>query len=162
MKDLLSTLTIDQIILYLVIFAIAIKELVGFISWCKEQYNQKFNKDYSKKKEAEKTAQHYQDALKHYQNLETKIDNINKKIDYVETKVDELSNSTEILSSSVMHDIKGWIVERHHELTKQGWVDDFSLDVLEKRYKDYCNLGGNSYIGNFMAEIRQLPHGIKQ
>lgn len=162
MTDLLKTLTIDQIILYIVILAIATKEVVGFISWCKTQYNQKFNKDFTKKKSEELIEEHYQESIKLYQTLDEKIDNINTKVEEIEEKISEVSDSTDKLSSSTMHDIKGWIVEKHHQLIKDKWVDDFTMDTLEKRYQDYVDLGGNSYVGGLMTEIRQLPHGIQQ
>ena len=38
-----------------------------------------------------------------------------------------------------------------------GWIDDFSLDCLERRYQHYADEGGNSFIEGFMEELRALP-----
>ena len=40
----------------------------------------------------------------------------------------------------------------------QEWIDDYSLDCIERRYKHYIDEGGNSFIGQLMIEIRKLPH----
>ena len=39
-----------------------------------------------------------------------------------------------ILIDSDKDDIRGWIVEKHHFYIAQGWIDDFSMDCIEKRY----------------------------
>ena len=38
------------------------------------------------------------------------------------------------------------------------WIDDFSLDVVEKRFARYKAEGGNTYIENLVEKLRQLPN----
>lgn len=55
--------------------------------------------------------------------------------------------------------IKSYITKEHHYFCYQvGWIDDFSLDCLEKRYQHYEDQGGNSFIGGLMHDLRTLPN----
>jgi hypothetical protein len=40
---------------------------------------------------------------------------------------------------------------------QKGYIDDYCLDCLEKKYKHYVKEGGNSFIESLMKEIRNLP-----
>ena len=55
-------------------------------------------------------------------------------------------------------DIKSWLVEKHHYFCyEKGYIDDYSLDCMERRYRHYADEGGNSYAATLMAEVRALP-----
>ena len=70
----------------------------------------------------------------------------------------DLSKKINMLVESDKDDIKAYITKEHHKFCyDKGWVDDFSLDCLEKRFKHYADEGGNSFIGGFMQELRALP-----
>ena len=88
-------------------------------------------------------------------NLENKIDSF---VNDVRHKVNKIENQLTRLTESDKHDIKGWIVEKHHYLIKKGWVDDFTMDTLERRYSDYVAEDGNSYVERLMEDLRSLPH----
>lgn len=162
MLELLAAFSVKQIIVYTIMLALAIKGGVDFFSWCKDKYEAKFNKDYASKTKEAQLMEHYvkctdqhKESLERYQTLETKIDNLtevmNKKVDKIEAQLQQLTESD-------MHDIKGWIVEKHHVLIKKGWVDDFTMDTLEHRFADYIAEDGNSYVAGLMSELRALPH----
>lgn len=162
MQELLTKFSLNDIILYGIILIGAIKKLIDFIKWCQEKYNEKFNKDYIKKNKEFNVEQQFKNcAIQHQEVVEAqeklyqKIDNLTHHASKSITDIEEKIN---ILTSSTMHDIKGWIVEKHHKLIRKGWVDDFTMDTLEKRYNDYKIMGGNSYIEGLMNEIRALPH----
>ena len=56
-----------------------------------------------------------------------------------------------MLIESDKDDIKAYITREHHFFCyEQGWIDDFSLDCLEKRYAHYKIEGGNTFIDGFM------------
>lgn len=68
-----------------------------------------------------------------------------------------------MLIDSDKDDIKSYITREHHYFCYQiGWIDDFSLDCLEKRYRHYADEGGNSFIEGFMDELRALPKQAPQ
>ena len=59
--------------------------------------------------------------------------------------------------------IKSYITQKHHFFCyEQGWIDDFSLDCIERRYQHYKEEGGNTFIDGFMGQLRQLPKGSPQ
>ena len=64
----------------------------------------------------------------------------------------------ETLIESDKDDIKAYITKEHHYFVYQkGWIDDYSLDCIERRYDHYVAEGGNSFIKGLMEEIRNLP-----
>lgn len=72
--------------------------------------------------------------------------------------LDKLSTKIDMLIDSDKDAIKSFITEKHHHYCyKVGYIDDFSLDCIEKRFKHYSDQGGNSFIENFMKELRALP-----
>lgn len=133
MIELLTNFTPSQILIFIVLLALAFKAVVDFIDWGKEKLNT-HDKKYEQDQEKEKNMIQIMDLLK---NLTCKVD---------------------ILMNSDRDDIKSYITERHHYFCYQkGWIDDFSLDCLERRYQHYVEEDGNSYIGQLMEEIRVLP-----
>ena len=73
-------------------------------------------------------------------------------------KMNELTDNINMLIKSDKDDIKAHITEKHHYFCYiQHWIDDYSLDCLERRYDHYVDEGGNSYIESLMKEIRKLP-----
>lgn len=162
MIDLLNTLSVEQILFYLIMFVLAAKEIFTVVSWFKEKYNEKFNKDYSKKTEKEsfeKLCKELQEqnmaTQKMCKDLEVKLDDLSHAFSVRLGAMDDKINK---ITTSNMHDIKSWIVDKHHTLMKQKRIDDFTMDTLEKRYDDYVALGGNSYIGGLMNELRKKAH----
>lgn len=162
MLELLSTFSVDQIVVYTIMLILAIKGGVDLIVWAKGLYQKKFNKDHSKLNKQEMLEQHYEnckeqqiESIKKYETLSSKIDSLTETMN---TKADKIEAQLKQLTESDMHDIKGWIVEKHHSLITQEWVDDFTMDTLEKRYADYVAEDGNSYVESLMTELRALPH----
>ena len=67
------------------------------------------------------------------------------------TQIQQLTNSDKDA-------IKSYITEKHHFFVyKQEWIDDYSLDCLQKRFEHYREEGGNSFIEQEMNELRNLP-----
>lgn len=162
MLELLSAFSVDQIVVYTIMLILAIKGGVDLVIWAKELYQKKFNKDHLKLNQQEMLEQHYEDceerhieSIKKYEALLSEIDSLTETMN---TRVDRVEARLSQLTKSDMHDIKGWIVEKHHSLMIQGWVDDFTMDTLEKRYADYVSEDGNSYVKGLMTELRALPH----
>ena len=166
MLEFFKTYSIQDILIFIIMLAIAFKCTVDFVEWVKEKYNKKFNKDHlalNKEKclkaEIEKyyevNQRQHEETMQRYEKFERKLDtmakNVRENIDKIEIQLAQLTESDK-------HDIKGWIVEKHHALIKKGWVDDFTMDTLERRYSDYVAEKGNSYISGLMSELRALPH----
>ena len=76
----------------------------------------------------------------------------------MDARIDKLEKKINILIDSDKDDIKAYIVDKHHHFCyDQRWIDDYSLDCLEKRYSHYTIEGGNSFIADLMSELRALP-----
>lgn len=54
------------------------------------------------------------------------------------------------------------MAEKHHFFVyKQGWIDDYSLDCLEKQYRHYRQEGSSSFIEQKMNYALFLKNSIK-
>jgi len=162
MLEFFKTYSPNEIIVYGIMFCFAIKGIIDFAGWVNEKYEKKFKKDHealNKQEDLEKyyivSQKQYEESKQFYQKLDQKIDLITKT---TKEKVEIIESQLARLTESDKHDIKGWIVEKHHALIKKGWVDDFTMDTLERRYSDYVAEKGNSYVAGLMTELRALPH----
>lgn len=63
-----------------------------------------------------------------------------------------------MLIESDKESIKAYATERHHFFVyEQGWIDNYSLECLERRFVIYQHENGNSFVEGLMDEIRALP-----
>lgn len=140
MKELFSKYSVDEVVMFVIMLALAIKGLISFIDWA-------------------------HDRLKQYFNKETKVSSVEEQLKQIiesqqilSDKVDGISAQVETLFNSDRDDIKAWITEKHHYFCyKLGYIDDFNLNCIEKRYEHYKEENGNSFVADLMADIRRLP-----
>jgi hypothetical protein len=86
------------------------------------------------------------------------IKEIKKDSELMKQSCKYYSQKIDMLVGSDVEDIRAYIIAKYHKhVEKEGWVDDYTMDVLERRYKYYKDEGGNSYIKDLMSEIRKLP-----
>lgn len=138
MLELLSTFSAEQIILFLILLAFAVKELINLWDFFKQKI--KFGFDMKKEKEVST--------------------NILKEL---VQKVENISSRLNLLTESDKDDIRGWIVERYHYYKNMDIpIDSFTMDTIEKRYQHYKDEGGNSYITSIMEELRDMAKEDKQ
>lgn len=151
MLELLQHYSIPEIFLFIILLALAFKSTISFFEWLDERIKKIFNIKLGKISEKEKINKRIEDGenfmtqlRKHQKHNDEALQNLSKKID--------------TLVESDRDDIKAYITKEHHKFCyDKGWIDDFSLDCLEKRFKHYADEGGNSFICNFMQELRALP-----
>ena len=80
-----------------------------------------------------------------------------EKITAIENRLTNAESRLDKLTESDMHDIKAWIVDQYHKFyIGQGWIDAFSAETIDRRYEDYKDEGGNSYIDNLIAQLHTL------
>ena len=137
--------------MFTIFLALAVKSLISFFDWAYSSIKKVFNKEYSQineKEELERRLQHGSEmmtALKNNQDMTDKV-------------LNDLSAKIDMLIDSDKDDIKSYITREHHYFCYQKeWIDDFSLDCIERRYQHYTDEGGNSFIEGFMNELRALP-----
>lgn len=136
---LLANYSLSQILLFLVVFSIALKGVVTFWDWAIERLRKIFKKESQEENDSKKI-----ELLANRQdNFENTLKEINEKID--------------LLIQSDKDDIKSYITREHHYYCYQKkWIDDYTLDCIERRYNHYKEEGGNSFIEGLMKEIRSL------
>lgn len=139
MEKFFNAYTITEIIVFVILLAIAIKGLVTFIDWATERLKKKFKKDSVIEKKRDLVEKYF----KQQQNMQEQLELITNKI--------------ELLVLSDKEDIKAYITERHHYFCNKGWIDNYHREILEKRFGYYKKEGGNSFILGFMEDIRELP-----
>lgn len=151
---LLQSYSLSDILIFTVLLALAIKSLISFFDWGYDYIKKIFNINYYKINEKEELKRRLQKGSQTMSTLEKNQQNTDKILQNLATKIDMLIDSDKDA-------IKSFITEKHHYYCyKIGYIDDFSLDCIEKRFKHYSDQGGNSFIENFMKELRELP--IKQ
>lgn len=151
MLDLLSKYSIQDILIFLVVLALAFKGIVSFIEWIFDKINKGYNKKYQKDK-------HEENINEQINNLVTEIKEIKEEQQQITNQYNDLSKEIKLLILSDKDDIKAYITEKHHYFCyEQGWVDDYTLDCIERRYSHYQEEGGNSFIKDLMNELRELP-----
>lgn len=140
MLELLKNFSWEQIILFIVLLAIAIKGCVSFFEWVSER-----NK---------KAGIEAQKPIK----IQNDIQDHDERISELQQRIKYLTDSIDLLIESDKDDIKAFITRQHHYFCYQkGWIDDYSLDCIEKRYTHYQAEGGNSFVSTMMEDLRGLP-----
>lgn len=151
MIELLQKYSPSDILMFTIFLALAVKSLISFFDWAYERFQRIFNKEYSKlnkQQELEKRLQRGDEMMRTLQANQQMTDKV----------LQNLSAKIDMLIDSDKDAIKSYITKQHHYFCYQvGWIDDFSLDCLEKRYGHYADEGGNSFIEGFMEELRALP-----
>ena len=151
MGELLQHYTGTEIFTFIVLLAISIKGLIQFYDWTHDRILQAFNKKYDKMTVEEELQQ----KINTNTQMMTQLQNNQKATDLL---IAQLTEKIDLLIASDKDDIKSYITKEHHYFCYQkGWIDDFSLDCLERRYQHYADEGGNSFIAGFMNELRSLP-----
>ena len=151
MLELLQHYSISEIFLFIILLALAFKSVVSFFEWLEERLKKAFNIRFGKMSEKEKINKRIEDG----ENFMTQLREHQKHNDEA---LQDLSKKIDTLVESDRDDIKAYITKEHHKFCyDKGWIDDFSLDCLEKRFKHYADEGGNSFICGFMQELRALP-----
>lgn len=162
MIELFTSYSLSEIIIFLIIFCIAVKELITFYDWIKTRIHQGYSKNYKDKEDKNKVQYKIEKMNKLFEEKEKKFDEkkeeISNNFQNINKKIQNLSEQINLLICSDRDDIKSYIVEKHHFFCyEQEWIDDYSLDCLERRFKHYTNEGGNSFIEELMTELRALP-----
>lgn len=140
MIQLLKNFSWEQIILFAVLLALAIKGCVSFFDWVSER-NKKVHKQYQKPIEFQNNLQEH-----------------DEQIAKIQEQIQSLTDMVNLLIESDRDDIKAFITREYHYFCYQkGWIDDYSLDCIEKRYTHYQAEGGNSFVSTMMEDLRDLP-----
>lgn len=155
MLKLVEQYSISEIIVFIVLLAFAVKEAITLIDWFKVRLTQKYNKQNRDMNKIKRTDNKVEDIQEELQKKEKEIA---EHFRLLQEQIENLSDNVNLLINSNKEDIKSYIVDRHHYFCyEKHWIDDYSLDCLEKRFVYYEKEGGNSFIEGLMNEVRALP-----
>ena len=138
--ELLSRYSINDIIIFIILLALAFKGVFSFFSWMGDFLKQ---------------AVHHAETP---QKLAQVIDSNKEEINDLKKCLSQLNDSVNLLIKSDKDAIKAYITREHHYFVyEQKWIDDYSLDCLQKRFVHYQEQGGNTFVLDLMQELRALP-----
>lgn len=151
MIDLLEAYSVSDILIFIVMFGLAIKGVVSFWDWAVDRLRKIFNKETVQQKKEETIEAHFERDDKLLEQLSRNQEDLKAELRMIQDNIN-------LLLASDKDDIKSWITEKHHIYCyDKKWIDDYSLECIEKRYDHYKDEGGNSFIKELMDEIRRLP-----
>lgn len=140
MIELLSRYSINDIIIFIILLALAFKGVFSFFSWMGDFLKQ--------------TVHHAEAPQKLAQVIKQQKEEIND----LKKCLSQLNDSVHLLIKSDKDAIKAYITREHHYFVyEQKWIDDYSLDCLQKRFVHYQEQGGNTFVLDLMQELRALP-----
>ena len=140
MLELFNQFTLQQIIVFIILLALTIKGCVSFFDWMTGK-----NKDIAKK-------------MNKSIEIQTNIEKHTYQIQNIKDSISSLASKIDLLVMSDRDAIKAFITRQHHYFCYQKkWIDDYSLDCIERRYVHYKEEQGNSFIDGLMEELRNLP-----
>ena len=161
MKDLLSSLSVTQIILIIFMIAVATKEVINLIDFFRNKIKSSSNKEQQEKDEKKDILEQIEKIHSSVIKNEEECKKIASQLfEFKIETMDMFNHQQQTLNSLVqsdIDDIKSYIVKQYHFFMAQGWIDDFSMDTIEKRYSHYEREGGNSYVKSLVEKLRQLP-----
>lgn len=142
--QLLEQFDITTFLTFTIVLALAAKGVIIFFDWVKERLMKMFNKQTKKQRQIEQLQQQ------------------EKSIKELKNNMESIQSKMNLLIESDKDDIKAWITEKHHFYCyQQKYIDDYTLDCLEKRFSHYEVEGGNSFVHNLMEELRALPKKLQ-
>lgn len=151
MLELLNNYSISEILIFVVMLAISIKETVSFIDWAKGKIKEAYDED----NEHEEEIDNIEDRIK---KDEENIQDLAKSQKDLKDTMEDIVNKVNLLIRSDRDDIKAYITREHHYFCyEKQWIDDYSLDCILRRFKHYTEEGGNSFIEDFIKDIKTLP-----
>lgn len=174
MLELLTTYEISDILIFIVILALAAKEFISFIDWIKKKVDSFKQEEILDQKEQDKIDS-YDAKLKANSDkilsLENRMSGLEQRIEKTEKEfqtflkqqneindnLQALVKKVNILLESDKEDIKAYVTEKHHFYIHRGWIDDFTLECIEKRFQCYKEEDGNSFVENLVNDLRRLP-----
>ena len=138
--QLFSQFSLGQILIIIILLGLSAKGVITFFDWVKERLYKLSNK----KLKSKKTNEQIKDQ-------EETINNLKKDVEKIQKSIDTLIESDK-------ENIKAWITEKHHYYCyEKKYIDDYTLDCLERRFTRYEEEGGNSFVHNLMDDLRDLP-----
>lgn len=149
--SVLKDFPISEILLCIVGVLVLIKWIVEYFDWGHKRTKDKYDQEAERKKNIEDINEKLNQNSEDIKMLIEMQKQQNEKIEQQNLRI-------ELLIDSDKDDIKAFITEKYHYFVEvKGWIDDYSLDCLERRFQHYKDENGNSFVADLMSEIKRLP-----
>lgn len=162
MIDLFSKLSATQLLIIIIMIMLAAKELIVLTEFFGKKIRSIFDKEYAEKDEKEEILEKLELISNHVNKCEEECKQLSEKIQTIQEEYrsmfDKQQKILDTLIASDIADIKSDIVKQYHRFMEKQWIDDFSMDTIEKRFARYEEEGGNSYVHTLVEKLRQLPN----
>lgn len=156
MLELFASYSVGQILIFLIMFALALKECFTLIDFFMKKLKNIFDKE-NKEKDFKEEILERIDSLE--QSYKKDVHFLSDQLKDLQEGYKENTARLQLLTRSDRDNIKSWIVEKYHFFAEeQKWIDDFSMDTIEKRFYNYEEEGGNAYVHGLMEKLRALPN----
>ncbi len=144
MLELIKEYSVQEVIFIVILLALAIKETCSLVDWFRNRVKGVYDK-----RAGEETCD---------KQIKEQLLEIKESVVYLTDTITGLESKIVLLTESDREDIRAFIVGKHHyHCYELKWIDDFTLDTIEKRYGYYIKENGNSYVCGLMEELRKLP-----
>lgn len=148
---LLTTFSPLTIIICCLMILIAFKAVVQYRRWLEKLKEQVYNRRREEERQHEIACGLTKDHDEQLRKISNSIQGIQRDLDVMSDKINTLTQSDK-------DDIKAYITDKYHYFyEQQGWIDDYSMDCIERRFAHYQKEGGNSFIELLMEKLRSLP-----
>lgn len=149
--SVLKDFPISEILLCIVGVLVLIKWIIEYFDWGHKRTKDKYDQEAEHKKNIEDINEKLNQNSEDIKMLIEMQKQQNEKIEQQNLRI-------ELLIDSDKDDIKAFITEKYHYFVEvKGWIDDYSLDCLERRFQHYKDENGNSFVADLMSEIKRLP-----
>lgn len=162
MEHFLVKYSVQEILLFGVLFFFAIKQLSEARDWIQKEAHSWVNKDDAIAKLERKAAEERDVINKKLdvalQERELYIKRMDERNDFLQKEIEAANENIKLLLESDRDDIKAWITREHNYFcNKLGEIDTYSLDCINRRYQHYVKENGNSFVEDLINEIKALP-----
>ena len=149
--SVLKDFPISEILLCIVGVLVLIKWIIEYFDWGHKRTKDQYDQEAARKKDIEDINEKLNQNSEDIKMLIEMQKQQNEKIEQQNLRI-------ELLIDSDKDDIKAFITEKYHYFVEvKGWIDDYSLDCLERRFQHYKDENGNSFVADLMSEIKRLP-----
>lgn len=149
--SVLKDFPISEILLCIVGVLVLVKWIIEYFDWGHKRTKDKYDQEAERKKNIEDINEKLNQNSEDIKMLIEMQKQQNEKIEQQNLRI-------ELLVDSDKDDIKAFITEKYHYFVEvKGWIDDYSLDCLERRFQHYKDENGNSFVADLMSEIKRLP-----
>lgn len=149
--SVLKDFPISEILLCVIGVLVLIKWIIEYFDWGHKRTKDKYDQEAKQSKDIKDINEKLNQNSEDIKMLIEMQKQQNEKIEQQNLRIG-------LLIDSDKDDIKAFITEKYHYFVEvRGWIDDYSLDCLERRFQHYKDENGNSFVADLMSEIKRLP-----